>query len=244
MGVTYNQRKVVPMLPVARTEDLSKTVREGDGLRAVLRDVCCEIDAGSFVALLGPSGSGKSTLLNLLAGIDLPSAGRVLVLDTPLVSLGEAERTRFRRRHIGLIFQSFHLLPTLTVEENVLLPLDLDGRADRAGRCRVRDLCDRVGLADRIDAFPDVLSGGEQQRVAIARAMVMQPQLVLADEPTGSLDERSADGVLDMLDELRRGDRCAVVMATHSSRAAARCDVLMRLEDGCLSAPSPAAQGA
>lgn len=221
-------------MPVAVVEarGLTKTVREGDRARTILDGVDCAIEQGEMVALLGPSGSGKSTLLHLMCGIDVPTSGAVAILGQDLGGMDEAQRTLFRRRHIGLVFQSFQLFATLTVEENVLLPLDLDGRADRNARTRARQLCERVGLGDRLGSFPDVLSGGEQQRVAMARAVLAEPELVLADEPTGALDEATGIAVLDLLTELSLERGCAVLMATHNRRAAERCNRTLRLDDG------------
>ncbi len=225
--------------PVVETRGLTKRIREGMRERTVLAGVDCTVGPGEMVGVLGPSGSGKSTLLHLVSGIDVPSDGQVLLLGKDLASLDEAARARFRRRHVGLVFQSFQLLSTLTVEENVLLPLDLDGRADREAVAQARALCERVGLGDRRGAFPDVLSGGEQQRVALARAVLAAPQLVVADEPTGSLDEATGDAVLELLNELCRERGCAVLMATHSRRAAARCDRTLRLDGGRVHAAPP-----
>ncbi|MEM7199258.1 MAG: ABC transporter ATP-binding protein [Planctomycetota bacterium] len=218
--------------PLIQTEGLRKAIREGAAERVILDRVGFSVAPGEMVALVGPSGSGKSTLLNLVSGIDVPTAGLITVLGRELGALDETARTRFRRRHIGLVFQAFQLLSTLTVEENILLPMELDGRADRAAMARVAALCERVGLGDRRAAFPDVLSGGEQQRVALARAVLAEPRVVLADEPTGSLDEATGCEVLDLLTELCRERGCAVLMATHSRRAAAACDRALRLEAG------------
>jgi len=195
---------------------VTKRYREGDGERVVFRDADAAIRPGEIAVLVGRSGSGKSTLLNLIAGIDRPSAGTVLVDGIDLGRLSEGERTRLRRRHIGFVFQSFNLLPVLTAEENVLLPLELNGVDGPAARARARALLDRVGLADRAGSFPDRLSGGEQQRLAIARALAHEPPLVLADEPTGNLDAETAAVVVELLDALVRERGTTVVMVTHS----------------------------
>jgi putative ABC transport system ATP-binding protein len=220
--------------PAAELRHVSKTYREGDIERVVLRDVSATIWSGEVVALLGRSGSGKSTLLNLIAGIDRPTSGSVVVDGTELTALDEQARTRFRRRHIGFVFQFYNLIPLLTVEENVLLPLDLNDRADAAGLARARALLDRVGLGGRGDSFPERLSGGEQQRVAVARALVHDPALVLADEPTGNLDAEAAAGVLALLDTLARGAGRTVVMVTHSREVAAIADRIVAIEGGQL----------
>jgi putative ABC transport system ATP-binding protein len=220
--------------PAVELHHLSKTYREGDVERVVLRDVSATIWAGEIVVLLGRSGSGKSTLLNLVAGIDRPASGRVLVDGTELTALGEQARTRFRRRYIGFVFQFYNLIPLLTVEENVLLPLDLNDRADAAGLARARALLERVGLGDRGASFPERLSGGEQQRVALARALVHDPTLILADEPTGNLDAESAAGVLALLDGLAREAGRTVLMVTHSREVAAIADRIFTIEGGRL----------
>ena len=203
-------------VPAVELRGVAKTFREGESERLVFRDVDAVIAPGEIAVLVGRSGSGKSTLLNLIAGIDRPSAGTVLVSGADLGRLSEAERTRLRRRQIGFVFQSFNLIPVLTVEENVRLPLELNGRADAAGRARVHALLERVGLADRAPSFPDRLSGGEQQRLAIARALAHEPPLVLADEPTGNLDAETAAQVIALLDGLARERGTTVVMVTHS----------------------------
>jgi putative ABC transport system ATP-binding protein len=190
------------------------------------------VGAGEFVGLLGPSGSGKSTLLNIISGIDAPDEGRVEVGGIPIHDLTEKERTLFRRDRIGFVFQFYNLVPTLTVEENLLLPLELKGRVDRPGRERARDLLARVGLADRSGAWPDRLSGGEQQRVALARALVHEPVLVLADEPTGNLDRMAGEKVFDLLEELLRPVGVTLILVTHAAPAAARMDRVCALEDG------------
>jgi putative ABC transport system ATP-binding protein len=186
------------------------------------------------VAILGPSGSGKSTLLNLISGIDRPDSGSVKIAGVDVTALSEVERTRFRRKHVGFVFQFFNLLPTLTVLENLLLPLELKGSVNGADRERARALLERVGLAERLDTFPDRLSGGEQQRVALARALVHDPALVLADEPTGNLDEDMAAQVTDLLIDLAEAERRTMVVVTHSRPLAARMDRMLRLDHGRL----------
>jgi putative ABC transport system ATP-binding protein len=222
------------LLPAVELRGLTKLYREGDGERTVLRDVSATLWLGEIAVLVGRSGSGKSTLLNLISGIDRPTAGTVLVNGTDLTSLDERARTLFRREHIGFIFQFFNLVPLLTVEENLLLPLELVGRGDAAGRARARELLDRVGLGDRRRAYPDRLSGGEQQRVAVARALVHDPVLVLADEPTGNLDAETAKVVLSLLDQLVREMGKTVVMATHSSEVVGAADRVFLIQHGQL----------
>jgi putative ABC transport system ATP-binding protein len=202
--------------PIVTITDLTKSYGESDEARHVLHEVSLDIVEGEFFVLLGKSGSGKSTLLNLIGGIDVADSGHIQIDGTDIAALDERARTLFRRDHIGIVFQFFNLIPTLTVIENITLPLELRGRGQRAAEERARALLERVGLADRADAFPDKLSGGEQQRVAIARALVTEPALVLADEPTGNLDEETGESVLSLLLELTRGAGRTLVMATHS----------------------------
>jgi putative ABC transport system ATP-binding protein len=222
------------LLPAVELRGLTKHYREGDSERTVLRDVNATLWLGEIAVFVGRSGSGKSTLLNLISGIDRPSTGSVLVNGTDLTTLDERARTLFRREHIGFVFQFFNLIPLLTVEENLLLPLDLLGRADARGRARAAELLDRVGLADRARAYPDRLSGGEQQRVAVARALVHDPALVLADEPTGNLDAETAKVVVELLDQLVRELGKTVVMATHSAEVVGSADRVFLVQHGQL----------
>jgi len=223
-------------MPTVELRGLVKSYREGETERLVLRGVDATIGPGEFVALLGRSGSGKSTLLNLISGIDQPTAGDVLIEGRVLTRLSERERTLLRRHRIGFVFQFFNLVPTLTVEENLLLPLELTGRAGRDARATVARLLAEVGLDDRARAFPDRLSGGEQQRVAIARALAHEPALILADEPTGNLDAGTAQLVLGVLTRLAGERRAAVVAVTHSAEVAAVADRVLALRDGRLEA--------
>ena len=222
--------------PLVELRGVSKVYREGERDRVVLQGVDAIVGAGEFVVLLGRSGSGKSTLLNLVSGIDEPTSGDVLIGGTSVTRLSDRDRTLLRRRRIGVDFQFFNLIPTLTVEENLRLPLELVGRAgDGASRAALRLLAD-VGLADRAGAFPDRLSGGEQQRVAIARALVHDPVLVLADEPTGNLDAESAAHVLGLLTRLSRGRGATVIAVTHSAEVARLADRVFTLAGGHLTA--------
>jgi putative ABC transport system ATP-binding protein len=198
------------------------------------------IEAGEIAVLVGRSGSGKSTLLNLIAGIDRPTSGRVVVDGTDLTALDEDARTRFRRRRIGFVFQFFNLIPLLTVEENLLLPLELNGVADAAGLARARGLLERVGLGGRGASLPERLSGGEQQRVAIARALVHEPALILADEPTGTLDAETAAAVLAVLDGLAREAGKTVIMVTHSREVVGVADRIFDVQRGRLVEQPPA----
>ena len=212
--------------------NLRKHYTEGDQQRIIFADLNLDIGRGEFVALLGQSGSGKSTLLNLLGGIDLPDAGQIRISDRLLTALSEVERTRFRRRHIGFVFQFFNLIPTLTVVENLLLPLELNGLATPDQRERALELLDQVGLGDRRASFPERLSGGEQQRLALARALVHGPWLLLADEPTGNLDAATGERILELLLALHRQAETTMVMVTHSREVAARADRILMLDNG------------
>ncbi|MEX1020028.1 MAG: ABC transporter ATP-binding protein [Litorilinea sp.] len=214
---------------------LRKSYAEAGRTRIVLDAIDLDLRAGEFVCLLGKSGSGKSTLLNLISGIDAPDAGDVtLHADgerVTLTTLSERARTLFRRRNIGIIFQFFNLIPTLTVVENVRLPLELAGRADGGAAA---ELLAAVGLGDRLDTYPDRLSGGEQQRVAIARALIHDPLLILADEPTGNLDDDTGESVLELLLRLTRGAGKTLIMATHAPEIAARADRVLHVVHGHL----------
>ena len=215
-------------------DNLTKSYLEGGQIRSVLRQASARIACGEFVAILGKSGSGKSTLLNLISGIDLADSGMIWVNGTEMTALSERARTLFRRQKIGFIFQFFNLLATLTVLENVTLPGELSGQTLREARQRAEILLEAVGLSDRLSTFPDRLSGGEQQRVAIARALMNDPLLLLADEPTGNLDEVTGSQVLALLDRLTRQAGKNMIMVTHSHEAAAYADRVLHLRDGKL----------
>ena len=206
-----------------------------------LDSVDLTVPAGEFLAVVGPSGGGKSTLLHLIAGIDAPTSGSILVGGRDVAASTDRERTLYRRRDVGVVFQFFNLLPHLTVRENVELPRLLDGRTD--ARERAADLLARVDLARRSEAHPYELSGGEMQRAAIARALVTGARLLLADEPTGNLDSRHGAEVLALLDEVRRERGVTLVLATHSEAAARRADRIVQIVDGRLSTPSPSERG-
>lgn len=201
---------------------VSKTVHGPDGDLTILNDVSLTLEYGRSLAIVGASGSGKTTLLGLLAGLDRPSSGSVTVDGTPLGDLDEEARARLRRRLVGFVFQSFHLLPALSAEENVMLPLELDGADD--ARARAAAALDEVGLATRRKHYPHQLSGGEQQRVALARAFVHEPRILFADEPTGNLDSRTGQAIGDLLFELNRGHATTLVLVTHDASIAERCD--------------------
>jgi putative ABC transport system ATP-binding protein len=217
-----------------RLVDLSKAYQEGDRRRVVLQEASASFRQGEFVALLGRSGSGKSTLLNVISGIDRPDGGQVWVDSQELTAMNERDRTLFRRKHIGFVFQFFNLIPTLTVLENITLPVELNGASTKAARQQSEPLLDAVGLLDRASTYPDKLSGGEQQRIAIARALVHDPELVLADEPTGNLDENTGESVLGLLDRLTRQAGKNLIMVTHSAESAAWADRVFHLREGKL----------
>ena len=219
---------------------VSKSYREAQTRRAVLTDVDFVVESGEFVAVTGRSGTGKSTLLNLISGIDIPDTGTIRLHGVDLTALGERERTLKRRHAIGFVFQFFNLIPTLSVAENLMLPLELIGCPAASARQRVDAMLQRVELAARAESFPDRLSGGEQQRVAVARALVHEPQLVLADEPTGNLDADTGRIVLGLLSDLTRDAEKTLIVVTHSEEAAARADRVLRIEDGGIREASPA----
>jgi len=215
---------------------LGKTYRSGGQPLTVLRDVDLSVEPEEFLAILGPSGSGKTTLLGLLAGLDEPSTGSVKLAGRDLFRLTEDERAEFRAHNVGFVFQTFHLLPTLTALENVLVPIELRGVATKSnGRRpsdRARELLERVGLGDRFDHYPAQLSGGEQQRVALARAFANEPQILFADEPTGNLDAETGATVIQLMEELNREAQTTLVLVTHDMSLADRSRRVIRLRNG------------
>jgi putative ABC transport system ATP-binding protein len=214
-------------------DDVSRTYQEGPVPVKALRPLSITIERGSLVAIIGPSGSGKSTLLNLLGALDRPTTGRIAIDGVDLTHMNDDERTRLRREKIGFVFQFFNLLPTMTAVENALLPAKLAGRRDAATAARAASLLEQVGLGGRLHHLPDQLSGGEMQRVAVARALMMDPPVVLADEPTGNLDSDTGRQVLDLL----RGavdQRRTVILVTHDPQIAAQADRVLALKDGAL----------
>jgi len=227
-----------------RLVNLSKSYREGERVRVVLKNASLEVARGEIVAILGKSGSGKTTLLNLVSGIDRADAGEIYLENRPLTGLDERAWTLFRRQKVGFIFQFFNLIPTLSVWENLILPLELNGLTTPGDFERAGALLEAVGLPDRKTAFPDRLSGGEQQRVAIARALVHGPALVLADEPTGNLDEDTGRQILALLEQLTRRAGNSMLLVTHSAEAAAIADRVLALREGHLIEQSPQPPGA
>jgi putative ABC transport system ATP-binding protein len=217
-----------------RFHDLTKSYHEGDVRRAVLQNAHAEFQPGEITAILGKSGSGKSTLLNLISGIDAPDSGQIWVDGQELTTLSEHDRTLFRRAQVGFIFQFFNLIPTLTVGENVSLPLELNRVPRARARKKSEEMLEAVGLLDRWDTFPEKLSGGEQQRVALARALVHDPLLILADEPTGNLDEETGAQMISLLARLAREQNRTLLIVTHSQEAASHADRILRLSHGQL----------
>lgn len=223
---------------------LGKTYQSGGRPLPVLSDVDLVIAAEAFVAVLGPSGSGKTTLLGLLAGLDEPTTGRVWLDGVDLTDLTEDQRAEFRAQHVGFVFQTFHLLPTLTALENVLVPLELLGEGAVAElRDRAAELLGRVGLSDRLGHYPMQLSGGEQQRVALARAFANRPRILFADEPTGNLDQATGGRIIDLMESLNREARTTLVLVTHDLELAGRAHRIVRLADGRVVADSACAPG-
>ena len=220
--------------PFIELRHLTKTYSEGLVENIVLNDVNLTAYQGELIILLGRSGSGKSTLLNLISGIDLPSIGEVLISNQNLVQISEQQRTIFRRKHIGFVFQFFNLIPTLTVEENLLLPLELNNKNGKAAQNLALEMLDNVGLGNRTSSYPDRLSGGEQQRVAIARALIHDPSIILADEPTGNLDDETGRQIIDILDRLVRKNNKTMIMATHSQEVIGRADRIFSIREGKL----------
>ena len=227
-----------PSQPLLEARDVSKTVRGPEGRLDILAGVSLAVHAGESFAIVGASGSGKTTLLGLLAGLDTPSAGSILLDGHRLETMDEEARADLRRRRVGFVFQSFHLLPALTAEENVMLPLELEGRDD--ARARAHEALAAVGLAARRRHYPAQLSGGEQQRVAIARAYVHGPRVLFADEPTGNLDQRTGRHVADLLFALNRDHRTTLLLVTHDAALASRCARSVELSEGRVAVPAAA----
>lgn len=220
------------MTSMVQLRHIEKSYQEANKKRLVFSELSLDVKAGTSLAIVGRSGSGKSTLLNLISGIDIPDRGEVYVKDENMTALNETQRTLFRRRHIGFVFQSYNLIPTLTARENLRMPLDLNGAMGKPERnalvlARLAD----VNLESRADSFPERLSGGEQQRIAIARAIIHNPDLILADEPTGNLDEINGQQVLKLLFELVTRDNKTLIIVTHSHDIAAMADATLRVSD-------------
>jgi len=219
-------------MPIISVQDLCKQVADATGVLTILHDISFDLAERESVAIVGASGSGKSTLLSILAGLDVPSSGRVTVAGHDLFALGEDERAALRAQQMGFVFQSFQLLAHLTALENVMLPLELMGRRD--ARSQATEMLQRVGLGERLGHYPRVLSGGEQQRVALARAFVVRPAVLLADEPTGSLDFATGEKVMELMFAMNREAGTTLVLVTHDLQIATRCDRQLRIEAGRL----------
>lgn len=219
------------MTPIVVLRGVTKSYRDGDSRREILNDASFVLAPGSINVIVGPSGCGKSTLLNLVCGIDTPDRGEILICGQAMNGLDETRRTLLRRRNIGLVFQFFNLLPTLTLWENIFLPIQLNGQDARAGVERLERLLDVVGLRNRRDEFPEHLSGGEQQRAAILRALAHDPALVLADEPTGNLDHEAGARVIGEFTRLARSQNTTLLIATHSDALVSAADQVFRIQD-------------
>lgn len=220
------------MSSIVELTDLSKTYALASTQVTVLKNLNLTVQTRERVAIIGPSGSGKTTLLLILTGLETPSEGALTIAGKSLHGMSGDDRADLRREHIGIVFQSFHLIPSLTARENVALPLEIAGLGN--SRQRAMDMLDKVGLASRHDHYPAQLSGGEQQRVAIARALVHEPELIVADEPTGNLDERTGELIMQLLFDLNRDSGTTLVLVTHDNDLANRCDRTLRLHDGSL----------
>ncbi|WP_375699123.1 ABC transporter ATP-binding protein [Pseudophaeobacter sp. TrK17] len=228
--------------PVLHLQDASLTLNGNTGPVRILQDISLDVARGETLGLIGPSGSGKSSLLMLMGGLELATGGHIAALGQDLTAMDEDALARFRRNHMGVVFQSFHLIPTMTALENVATPLELAGRRD-AFDVALAEL-EAVGLGHRAGHFPAQLSGGEQQRVALARALAPRPEILLADEPTGNLDEANGAAVMDLLFDLRDRSGATLIMVTHAPELASRCDRVIRLRDGRLADPSAASEAA
>ncbi len=220
------------MTNILQVKDLTRQFKSGSRQLTVVDTINFEIDEGSATAIVGPSGSGKTTLLGLCAGLDRPTSGEVVLKGIPLSPLNEDERAKVRNEHVGFVFQTFQLIPTLTAIENVMVPLELRGEATKAVRERAKELLTEVGLGDRTHHYPTQLSGGEQQRVAIARAFINQPKILFADEPTGNLDTETGAHIEELIFDLNKSQQTTLVLVTHDLELAEKCDRIIRIKSG------------
>lgn len=221
-------------MALIQVENLTKIYGKGETAVTALNNVSLNVEAGEFLAVMGPSGCGKSTLLYLMGGLDRPSSGSVIIKDQEINKLSDDALTRLRRREIGFVFQFYNLIPVLTATENAALPIMLDGSRAGNAKAKAREWLEKVGLGDRLNSRPDQLSGGQQQRVAVARALVAEPELILADEPTGNLDTHASDEIADLLRQVANQWGRAVVMVTHDPGVAAHADRILFLKDGVI----------
>ena len=221
-------------MALIQVENLTKIYGKGETAVTALDNVSLSVEAGEFLAVMGPSGCGKSTLLYLMGGLDRPSGGQVIIKDQDLNKLSDDALTRLRRREIGFVFQFYNLIPVLTATENTAMPILLDGARTSKAKAKAREWLEKVGLGDRLNNRPDQLSGGQQQRVAVARALVAEPELILADEPTGNLDTHSSEEIADLLRQVANQWGRAVVMVTHDPNVAAHADRILFLKDGVI----------
>jgi putative ABC transport system ATP-binding protein len=221
-------------MALIQVENLTKIYGKGETAVTALDNVSLSVESGEFLAVMGPSGCGKSTLLYLIGGLDRPSGGQVIIKDQDLNKLSDDALTRLRRREIGFVFQFYNLIPVLTATENAAMPLLLDGTRTSKAKAKAREWLEKVGLGDRLNNRPDQLSGGQQQRVAVARALVAEPELILADEPTGNLDTHSSEEIADLLRQVANQWGRAVVMVTHDPNVAAHADRILFLKDGII----------
>jgi putative ABC transport system ATP-binding protein len=221
-------------MPILETRGLKKRFGDGDTVVEAVKGIDLTVEAGEFVAIMGRSGSGKSTLLAMLGGVDIPTAGQVLIEGKNMADMSDDDRTLMRRRRIGFIFQSFNLLPILTAEENVALPLELDGVSHHEAQTRSHKALELVGMTNRMGHVPSKMSGGEQQRVAIARALAIEPALLLADEPTGNLDSANSKRITNLLRDLVHNNKQTIVMVTHDPTVAALADRIIHVVDGVI----------
>ena len=219
-------------MEILRVENLSKIYGTGETAVKALDNITFSVDKGEFIAIIGPSGSGKSTLLHILGGVDVPTNGRVFIENTNVYALNETNIAIFRRRQIGLIYQFYNLIPVLNVEENIALPLLLDGR--KVGKKQFDEIINTLGLEDRLNYLPNQLSGGQQQRVSIGRALINNPALVLADEPTGNLDSKNSADIIELLKLSNKKYNQTLIIVTHDERIAMQADRIISIEDGCI----------
>jgi putative ABC transport system ATP-binding protein len=232
MGLKDNRKSIYKVSNILQVKELTREFKSGTRQLTVVNHINFEIKEGSVTAIVGPSGSGKTTLLGLCAGLDQPSSGEVILQGISLGELSEDERAKVRNEHVGFVFQTFQLVPTLTAIENVMVPLELRGESTKDVRERAKELLTEVGLGDRTHHYPTQLSGGEQQRVAIARAFINQPKILFADEPTGNLDTETGEHIEELIFDLNKSQRTTLILVTHDLELAEKCDRIIRIKNG------------